>query len=257
MKKVFYLLTLVLGLSLTLTACGGDDKDDEPQVKFKDVTLKFEETYTIPNGKNVTWTSSNQYIASVDGDVITAERVGEAIISSDKGTFKVTVEPTTYVFDEPCLTWGASAITVKSFMSSKISTCSLVEEDAESLAFANSTKSKVYLYGLENGQLHSSSVGILATYVSAEAMVQSLIERYVPVDKYSDMYFFLTPDKKNLLAFSLTGSGKNMLYFLYYVENTTSSRSFEVPAEILEKYNIKSTAETRQVFPELEAKLKF
>ena len=87
--QTFLFVLLCSLISSTFTACGGDD--DEPELKFNDITLNCGSTYTIPNGKNIMWTSSNEYIASVSGNIVKAEKVGEATISSNKGSFKVKV----------------------------------------------------------------------------------------------------------------------------------------------------------------------
>lgn len=252
MKKVFYLIALVFGLALT--ACGGDD---EPELKFEDVTLQYEQTYTIPNGKNTTWSSSNELIASVEGTTVTANKVGEAIISSDKGSFRVTVTPTLHVFVEPCLQWGANVNTVKSFMASKLSSLTLSKETEDALTYSSSA-TKVYTYVFEAGQLTSSAVGLNSDYVSSEAMADFMIERYVPVtmDQSSNTFYFISPDKKNVIMFAITSSGRTIIYLVAYAKYTPS-RSVDISPEIFKGIKMVQSPNAASEFNKIKSQFRF
>lgn len=114
MKKYLFFLLACFTLSIVFISCGGDD-DDSP--RFQDVTLSHGVSYTIIEGSDVTWTSSNELVAYVDGNKVTGICIGEAIISSSKGSFKVTVSPQYNNVTLPSMNFGASISTIKSEMS--------------------------------------------------------------------------------------------------------------------------------------------
>lgn len=232
MKKIFYLFAIMAGFMLA--SCG----DDEPEVKFDDTTLSYGQTYTIPNGKNITWTSSNEYIAAVSGATVEAKRVGEAIISSDKGSFKVTVTPTSNVFVEPTLQWGSSKSTVKSFMSSKIGSASLDSETETQLSYKGSGKVVLYNYTFGDNGLKGSAVGLNALYIDTNAMSTFMIERYIPVsmDESTNSFYFISPDEKTAVLMRIQVSGSNIAYLVVYVPTNSSSKATEDIKSLFEAY---------------------
>lgn len=231
--------------------------DDEPQLRFDDVTLQYEQTYVIPNGKNTTWSSSNELIASVEGTTVRANKVGEAVISSDKGSFTVTVNPTLHVFIEPCLQWGADVNNVKLFMASKISSLALTKETGEALTYSSSA-TKAYTYAFESGKLTSSAVGLNSDYVSSDAMADFMIERYIPVtmDQSSNTFYFISPDKKNVIVFGITSSGRTIIYLVAYAKYTPS-RSFGVLPEIFNEMRLVQSPDASAEFNRLKSLFDF
>lgn len=226
MKKVIYFFTFVLGCALC--ACGGEE--DEPTVKFSNKSLSYGETYSIPNGNNTEWTSSNDLIVSVSGSTIKAERVGEATISSKKGSFTVTVTPNTYVYTEPCLEWGCAKSTVKSYMN-KISSVSIKDDNSTTLSYSGSGKVLLYHYSFENNALKGAGAALDGDYVDTDAMSTFMLERYIPVkvDETKYTFYFISPDEKTVIAMQLSVSGRTIIYVITFVPVSTSGRSsFEV-----------------------------
>ncbi len=91
MKKILYLLlTVLVSCSLPLiTSC---DDDDDVERAFFDINLEPDQTFSIPNASNVTWTSSNPAVATVNEKaIVTGISVGTTEISSTLGTFTATV----------------------------------------------------------------------------------------------------------------------------------------------------------------------
>lgn len=243
-------MTLIMGL--TLSACGGDD---EPEVKFDDKSISYGQSYTIPNGSNVVWTSSNELVASVTGNTVTAKRVGEAIISSDKGSFKITVTPTSYVFTEPCLQWGTNKNNVKTYMNS-VSSVSLKDDNSTTLSYTGTGKVVLYNYSFENNGLKSSGVGLNGDYVDAEAMSTFMIERYIPVkiDESDYSFYFISPDEKTGVLMQLTASGRTILYVVVYVP-LDSSRSNVNLDELFKTYVNVPSEIASDTFLQLKARL--
>lgn len=91
MKKILYLLlTVLVSCSLPLiTSC---DDDDEVERAFFDINLEPDQTFSIPKASDVTWTSSNPAVATVNEKaVVTGISAGTTEISSSLGTFTATV----------------------------------------------------------------------------------------------------------------------------------------------------------------------
>lgn len=258
MKKLFYILSLVV--TMGLTACGGDD---EPKSKFKDVTLTYEETYSIPNGKGITWKSSNGLVASVSEDVVTAEHVGEATISSDKGTFKVTVKPSFNTYKEPCMSWGATNSAVKSFMKGYYSGLSIYTDDSSTLAYSANVTQKVMLvlYTFENNKMTSSGLTLNSDYVDSDDLVDFLVERYVPYAIDSDNYrfYFINPESTMTVLMQLSVVGSQVVYIIAYAPINSSSKSpieFNLPFDKILDLNPESGVDLNAKFEEIQNKLR-
>ncbi|MDE6007379.1 MAG: hypothetical protein K2G67_07485 [Muribaculaceae bacterium] len=249
MKKI---LTLFAILScFILPSCGGDD--DEPDYKYQDVVLNCNATYEIPNAGDVEWSSSNEFIASVTGNIVTAERVGEVIISSSRGSFKLTVNATSHVFNEPCIQWGASKSTVKSFMKN----ATPYEETSTSLNYKGTGAQLLTSYSFESDKLKSSGVGLDGDYVNSDAIVTFMLERYIPlkVDQTNYSFYFCTPDEKTGILMSLRTSGRTIIYLIVYVPLTDSkSRSSGLFPEVdIEKYGFITSPDVADEFEAIKS----
>lgn len=221
--RAFLFVLFCTLISSTFTACSDDD---EPEIKFNDIALNCGRTYTIPNGNDIMWTSSNEYIASVSGNIVKAERVGEATISSNKGSFKVKVNGSlASVYPIPCLEWGASKSTVKNFMKG----FSLDEEESTSLTYTGTGSHLLTTYTFESGLLSVSGVALNGNYIDAENLVDYMLERYVPVSVDEDNYsfYFVTPDNKTMLGLFLEVYSGNIIYVIVYMPRDSKSRSLE------------------------------
>ena len=252
MKKVIYLFTFVLVCALC--ACGGDE--DEPTVKFSNKSLSYGETYSIPNGSKTEWLSSNDYIVSVSGSTIKAERVGEATISSKKGSFKVTVTPNTYVYTEPCLQWGCTKSTVKSYMN-KISAVSIREDNSTTLNYFGSGKVQMYNYTFENSGLKGAGAALNGDYVDTNAMSNFMVERYIPVDVDESNYTFylISPDEKTFVGMQLRASGRTIIYLITFVPVLTSGRSPFEKTEMFGVYGNTPSEIVKDAFEKIKASL--
>jgi hypothetical protein len=82
-----------------MTSCSGDD---EPKTKFSDVTLTVGQTTIIKDAEKYTWVSSNDRIASIDGNILSALHVGTASLVSDNGSFKVVVKGSSQLYLVVC-----------------------------------------------------------------------------------------------------------------------------------------------------------
>lgn len=230
---------------LCLSACGGDD--DEPNVKFQDITLSCDQSYTIQNGAGTTWTSSNELIASVSGNIVNAERVGEATISSSKGSFKVTVKGTvTAVYKVPCIEWGASKSTVKNFMKGSV----LDKETTNEISYNGTGAQLLTMYSFNNNALVSSGVALNGSYINSDQLVDFMLENYVPisVDKTNYLFYFVTPDNKSVVGLQLKASGHTIIYLVMYIPRTESKSTQYFQDSEWSKHNIMDDSNLDNVY---------
>ena len=251
-------LTKILSLLLSFTVlfCYSCGKDEEPEPQFNDISLKCEQTYTIKNGSDVNWTSSNKYIASVSGNVVTAERIGEAVISSSKGSFKVTVSGNTMqVYTIPCIEWGVTKTTVKNFMKNSGST--LDEETSTELTYTGTGAQILTSYTFENSGLVSSGVGLNGDYIDSEDLIDFMMERYIPVSMDEDNYafYFVTPDNKTALGLYLKAYGSTLAYIIVYIPRSDNSRSvFMFDCSRFEEFGFYNSSVLKNKYEEIKAK---
>lgn len=209
-------------MGLTLSACGGDD-DDDPKVSFSNQTMYNGDTYTITNGETATWESSNSLIASVSGNVVTAFCAGTATISSELGSFTVTVQTKLNSYYEPYLNWGASASSVKSYMSGY----SELSSSSDALIYSGKGVVDYYVYSFESSLLKSSACVIPVASINAETLANFLIERYFPVSYDDDKYYFISPDQNTAVLMQITKLNNTYCYFIVYAGLSSSKASID------------------------------
>lgn len=221
--KNVLLLMLLISSSLMFVACGNDEEEQ----KVNDITLYSAETYNIPVNGN--WKSSNDLIAAVKDNKVTAITLGKATISNGKQTFVVTVKSKYNTYAEPCLTWGASVSTVESFMSgySKQSSSS-----STSLMYKGRYKETAIGYSFKNSKLSMTMVLVDALRVEAKEMAGYLTERYVPIGEIeSGAWGFVSNDWKTMVIMEIKTGNSGAAYVVAYAEapetNNAKSRAFE------------------------------
>jgi len=215
----------ILCCTVFITSCGSDDDD---KIKFDDVTLTAGQSYTIPSGSSISWTSSNDLIATVSSGVVKALRVGEARITSSEGSFNVTVNASLNLYREPCLDFGASMSTVKSYMSGY----TLSSEDDESLIYEGKGIEVLQLYMFENGAMKGVGIPIYMSSVSAEDLATYLSERYVYIGKGDELLMLQSIDEKVIIGVKAQYLNKKAAYMVIYADAASASSS---SAPLIEK----------------------
>lgn len=209
----FVLICLPLA---TFTACG-DDADDNQSMNL---TLNAGETHNIGKGSN--WKSANPLVASVSGAKITANCQGSTTISSGSSNIKVTVKATNFEFNEPCLQWGASKSSVKSFMSSY----RIKKETDTYLGYDGSGKTYLYAYTFENGKLNASGFYVKSYY--SDNLTKYLKERYYPITTKDDIIFMIDPQQKNIAMVGVTTIDYSV-YVLVTFAQYTGEKVYKAP----------------------------
>lgn len=226
MKKIksIILLSLIALIVSTVSSCS---KDDDDNLKFQDVSITAGSTMTLSTGKDLKWTSENNYIATISNGEIEAKRVGEVKMASDKGTFKVKVTPQYSYFNEPYMQFDASKQSVKNAMKSY----SLIGETDDALLYQGNGYTTYIMYSFENSKLKYSYIMTKSTYSTQVANWTA--ERYIYVTDTSDYIGMISVDKKTLVFISpmkLNNSWYYTIGYAKYDKNSSNAKSLKAPA---------------------------
>lgn len=225
---------------ITLVACSSDDNDN-PASRHEDIVLTTGDTYMITDGAN--WQSEEPLIASITGNVITAERVGVTRVYNENASFDVTVNPRYYLYDDPCMQWGASTAAVNSFMRENGYTTMRQTDDM--IVYDGKGAAVFYGYLFEDGML--ASVGVLVDALAYNSVLSEfLMERYVTlyIDADADLEEALVGmsaiDKSMWVVMSLCMFDGRLYVLVLYAPSSSSENhnSFKpqttVPQRMLE-----------------------
>ena len=221
--NLFLALLLTAVASIMLTPCSKGD--DEPKYKFTDVTIAAGQTKTIANALGLSWTSSNSLIAKMEGDVLTAVHVGSATLISAKGSFGVTVKPTSTLYVDPYLAFGAQLATVKSWMSANITAATLEASSGTSSLLYSCTGSGASVYGYYFGDSGLNMANVMLKLSYSDELVDFLTERYVTVtvDKEKQYIGLVSPQKDILIVLEPYKVSKTTVWNVIYAPYTASS----------------------------------
>ncbi len=193
MKKSFVMLA---ALPLLLAACG---TDDSLTITPSNAEIKCGETTTLAaSNKNVTWTSLDADIASVDNKgVVTGKHVGQTRIeAADKdgnnGSSEITVIASNNNFKEPLLAWGSARSAIESAMTSWDNMTKDSSSDEDALVYTTNGVFPMYAYGFdENGGLLSSILAVTDGMDEDLNLEGWLDERYwYQTETEGDFYYY-------------------------------------------------------------------
>lgn len=226
MKKLKTLLLLSM-LVLVVGGFSSCSSDDDDNLKFQDVSITAGSTKTLSTGKDLKWTSENDYIATISNGVIEAKRVGEVKMASDKGTFNVKVIPQYSYFNEPYMQFEASKQSVKNAMKSY----SLVGETDDALLYQGIGYTTYIMYSFENSKLEYSYIMTKSTYSTEVANWTT--ERYIYVTNTSNYIGMISVDMKTIVFISpmkLNNSWYYTIGYAKYDKNSSNAKSLKAPA---------------------------
>ncbi|MDE6010957.1 MAG: Ig-like domain-containing protein [Muribaculaceae bacterium] len=165
MKKFF--LLLLAALPFVMTSCGDDD-EPEMTLNKSEITLNYGATDNSLkcNLKNPVWGSSNEFVATVDGDgKVTARHEGTAKITATAGgqtaSAVVTVKATNNNFRMPILSFGQTkeqiASQMKAWEADGVFPLTL-SDDTDALAYLPKGLNPGYGYNFKNNKLYTASL---------------------------------------------------------------------------------------------------
>lgn len=228
-RRLIFMLLAILSVATIFSSCKkDDDKDEQFTIDKQAITLVHDGTETIVASEAATWSSDNEFVATVDDKgVITGNHIGEAIITATaKGKLqnvKVTVKAKYNTITEPIMDFSLTREQVK-----EQATGILSQENESGLSyFINSSKSQLNMYIFEEttGKLKQSAWGAYSlTEVSPSDLVGFLVERYQPVTMEDGYYFFINSNKLESATMYVTfTANKGNLMVLYSSYNNRKS----------------------------------
>lgn len=226
MKKIesIILLSLIALIVSTVSSCS---KDDDDNLKFQDVSITAGSTKALSTGKDLKWTSENDYIATISNGEIEAKRVGEVKMASEKGTFKVKVTPQYSYFNEPYMQFGASMQNVKDAMKGY----TLVSEQSKALVYEGHGYTSLIMYSFEDSKLKYSYIMTKSTYSTEVANWTA--ERYIYVTNTTDYIGMVSVDMQTLVFISpmkLNSSWYYTIGYAKYDKNSSNVKPLKAPA---------------------------
>lgn len=207
MKKLLFTLAFILPL-IAIYSCS----DDEDKNIYPDITLKVGEKYTIKDDY-IGWKSDNELIAQISGNVITARLAGNAHITNGENTFLVTVKPTNFLYEEPCVQWGSSQEYISQYMEKK-GYKPLDNNDEEGQMYYGKSPVDYVIYAFKNGKLYSSGVYIPVSY--AEELSVFFAQRYVLISQANNTLSFTDPYKSIFIGMKPTIYNNKNYYIIAY-----------------------------------------
>lgn len=242
MKKLFGLMLLCATMTVSFTACS-DNENDLRKLSRNELSLIAGQNaqLTYHNG-DCTWKTDEPLIAEVDDNgMVTAKRIGETTIWANDESCKVTVKPKYNTYMEPCIDWGTSKSSVKSFMNGY----DIINENSNTLSYMDYNRGFGYVYVFENNSLSGSIVMTDILYHGEEA-TDFLLERYVTIHVDRDEPLILMSSIDGKTAIGITFETQ-LMYITYMPSpvNSTNTESImpELNKQILQKDVVKQTSE--------------
>ena len=180
MKKTFRFVGLMMMavLSYGMTACGGDDGDDNGGIDTSPISLSSGKDKTIQGADTIT--SSNKFVAYANKNVVHGWHVGEAtLVVNGKSSISISVLPNYHLYNDPICEWGCSMDYVKK--NQKQGTLNSKSNDTV-LAYDNAGGATLLAYTFENGKLKGVVAMVSTNHTST--LGDYLAERYLMIPLY-------------------------------------------------------------------------
>lgn len=165
MKKVLLAAAFALA-GVSLFSCSSSSSDDEPfSMNERAITIQKGDKYTITHTGKASWSSDDDFVASVNDGEVTANHVGETAIYAMSGGSKsqcdVTVRGLYNYFREPLCKLNATPEDVMRYETRSLNT---KKSDRTTLIYypAMNEDIDVVAYTFKNDKLESAFVSIYA-----------------------------------------------------------------------------------------------
>lgn len=184
MKKV--LLAAVFALAgVSFFSCSSSNDDEPFTMNERAITIQKGDKYTITHTGNASWSSEDNFVASVNNGEVTANHVGETAIYAISGGTKsqcdVTVRGSYNYFREPLCKLNATPEDVMKYETRSLDT---KKSDRTTLIYypAMNEDVDVIAYTFKNGKLESAFVAMTMHGNASQAlqmMNNFMNERYI------------------------------------------------------------------------------
>lgn len=215
---------------MTVLAITGCSKDDKLTLSTNTLSLYSKDTEQITASEQSTWSSEDEFVASVsENGIVKGGHVGKTIIkaTSENGEAKCAVEvkPKYNTYTEPILEFGASKATIKAkesrTLESEIATRLTYKPDKSTI--------KSVAYAFENGAMIGA--GVMLNTASAMEAADFLIERYLVISAGSGNIIGLMlnnlPSKANMSISMGVDAGNVTVIYAPYKSSTNRSSIVE------------------------------
>lgn len=176
---------MLLAAILVFSACSSDDETDKVTLSKTNYVMYHDDRNAIEgtNVENTTWSSDNEYVATIENNTIVGQYVGKTVVKSanKKQSFSVEVKPKYHTYEEPCLDWGAT----KSDIIAKYGSPLAETEDVIGYKTSN-PNAPLMMFTFKNGKLSASAVTCKISV--AYQLTDFLMERYLPIDVDASNY---------------------------------------------------------------------
>lgn len=226
MKKTFRFVGLVMMavLSYGMTACGGDDSNDDGGIDTTPISLSAGKDKSIQGADTIS--SSNRFVAYGSKNVVHGWHVGEAtLMVNGKKSIPISVLPNYYLYNDPVTEWGCSMDYVKK--NQKQGTINS-KSTSELLAYDNAGGATLLAYQFKDGKL--AAIMALVSTNHSSALSNYLAERYLMIPYYEgDKEYFIGMDGLDIetakTAVMLDLYNTNTWSVLYTKAEKSSTRS--------------------------------
>lgn len=184
MKKI--LLAAVFALAgVSFFSCNSSNDDEPFTMNERAITIQKGDKYTITHTGNASWSSEDNFVASVNNGEVTANHVGEtaiyAIYGGTKSQCDVTVRGSYNYFREPLCKLNATPEDVMRYETRSLDT---KKSDRTTLIYypAMNEDVDVIAYTFKNGKLESAFVAMTMNGNASQAlqmMNNFMNERYI------------------------------------------------------------------------------
>ena len=183
MTNLFKISTLLL-VCFRQFGCSKDDPKLIPELNITEATLKYDQDvhFRVPNFSNVTWSSSNEFVGTVDkSGKFTAHHIGETTVTATVDghalTASVVVEPYIANIVEPLINFGGSVQSVKDYEKREL----YIDYDYNLVYFGQGDLESTVDYYFSNGSVTSASIH----FKRGENIMQNAIKFY------EERYFYI------------------------------------------------------------------
>ena len=189
------------------------------------VTMYYDGTNQLSAPGATSWTTSNEYVATVDDNgLLKGRHIGTAEITASNGVYSdkctVTIKPKYSLYDTPNLNWGYSMQQMKN-----LETHELLKEDEGGIYYNYSFGSTTCIlsYGFKEGKL--SSILIMMMPFKTTLFTNTgyyIMERYQPLYQDGYHYWFMDAmnlnDAKTAVMYDMSESFKMEYVTVYYAD---------------------------------------
>lgn len=189
MKRL--LLFTIFLVSLTIVSGCSKNENESLSLTPDEFNLYTEEIKTATASKDVSWSSEDEFVATIDeAGEVTAQHVGSTIIKAKatagngSGTINMNVIPKYHTYEDPLFLFGESKQKIKNRETNKIQ-----RETDNVLYYATSNPYILRMYSFDSNRL--KGVAVTCSWSFALEVMNFLLERYMPIGSDNDEFFFI------------------------------------------------------------------